>query len=334
MEVRNILVTGASGFIGRHVVPELERRGHRVRGMIRRGGQRPPWLESVETVEADLLDKDSLNSACKDMDTIVHLAARLNVPVETKEEKELLWKVNLDGTANLLDAAEAAGAGEFVFVSSVAAMGSPPHGETWDESAGENPDRVYGRSKLEAERLVERAGEEWSMKYVILRPVIVYGEGDKGNVLKMFRAIRRKRFFILGEGSARKSLVYAGNVAKAISHIIPIREEWNGKKYILTDERPYTILEMAEAMARALSMNPRFLRLPAGPFIVASGIMDFLLKPFHISPIFSRHNLEKFLRDMVFSGDKFQADTGFRPPVCLEEALKKTARWLIEEENQ
>ncbi len=332
MEKGPLLVTGAGGFLGRHVVPALREAGLRPRPMIRPGSPTPPWCRDLEVVRADLLDRGSLEKACKGAAGVVHMAALLNIPLETPREKERLRRVNLEGTRLLLEACRKEGVEEFLFFSSVAAMGDPPPGVTATEDLPENPNREYGRTKLEGERLLARARREWGLRTLVLRPVVVYGEGDKGNVVRMMRALAKRRFFLLSGGRAKKSLVYAGNLAAALVHLLPLEgKPWEGRTYIAMDERPYSLAELASAMARALGVPPPGLSLPAWPLFLAGGLLEALARPFGLRPLFSAHTVGKLTRDLLYSGERLFLETGFKPPYCLEEAMEKTARWLKEE---
>ncbi len=332
MEKGPLLVTGAGGFLGRHVVPFLRKEGWEIRTMLRPGAPLPPWCRKEETLRADLLDQESLESACRGISGLVHLAALLNVPLETREARERLRRVNLEGTAGLLEASRKEGVREFILFSSVAAQGDPPPGIVGTEESPERPDREYGRTKLQAERLLARARAEWGLKTLVLRPVVVYGEGDKGNVARMMDALRRRRFFLVARGKAKKSLVYAGNVAAALAHLLPLEgKPWEGKTYILMDPRPYSLAELSSAMARALGVPPPRLSLPALPLLLAGGILEALARPLGKRPLLSAHTVRKLTSDLLYSGERLFHETGFKPPYCLEQALAKTARWIEEE---
>ena len=334
MEPSTTLVTGAGGFLGRHVVPLLlARRDRCLRVMLRPGRPLPPWCEDpgIEVVRADLERQEELDRVCQGVATVVHLAARLNIPLETPREKELLHRVNREGTARLLQAGRRAGIEEFLFLSSVAAMGDPPRGVVADESLPPRPGRAYGHSKLQAEGLLARARREWGLRTVILRPVVVYGEGDRGNVVKMFLALRRRRFVLLGGGKARKSLVYAGNVAAAVDHLLPIRPPWEGRTYIVMDEPAPSLAELGRAMARALGIPPPRLTLPAWPFRLAGAALELACRPCGRRPLFSAHTVQKLTTDLLYSGRLLQDETGFKPPFCLDAGLARTARWIQEE---
>ncbi len=335
MEKGLLLVTGAGGFLGRHVAPFLREKGWAVRAMVRPNSPLPPWCRGEETVQADLLDRESLERACAGVKGVVHMAALLNIPLETRDEKERLRRVNLEGTALLLEACRKAGVEEFVLLSSVAAQGDPPPGEVGTEDSPERPDREYGRTKLEAERLLAKARSEWGLRTLVLRPVVVYGEGDKGNVARMMRALKKRRFFLVSGGKARKSLVYAGNVAAALAHLLPLEgRPWEGKKFLVMDPRPYSLAELSRAMARALGVPPPRLSLPALPLLLAGGVLEGLARPFGRRPLFSAHTVRKLASDLLYSGERLFLETGFEPPYALEEALERTARWIEEEEEK
>ncbi len=325
-------MTGAGGFLGRHVAPLLREKGWALRTMVRPGSPPPPWCKQEETVRADLLDPESLERACEGVFGVVHMAALLNVALETDEAKRRLRRINLEGTTLLLEACRKAGVEEFTFLSSVAAQGDPLPGEVGTENSPERPNREYGRTKLEAERLLARARAEWGLRTLVLRPVVVYGEGDKGNVARMMRAVKKKRFLLVSGGKARKSLVYAGNLAAALAHLLPLEgKPWEGRTYIVMDPRPYSVAELSRAMARALGVPPPRLSLPAFPLLLAGGILEALARPLGRRPLLSAHTVRKLASDLLYSGERLFLETRFEPPYSLQEALERTARWIEEE---
>ena len=204
----NALVTGATGFVGRHLVDALVQAGDTVTALVRspekagllgRGGVRlaPGHLGSLE----------ALRSAVHGQEVIYHVAGL----VAARNEAGFL-AVNRDGTLRLLEAAAEAGRPRIVLVSSLAAAGPAPRGSRLSGDEEPHPVTAYGRSKLAGERVVRRAGLPW----VIVRPPAVYGPFDT-EMLRVFRAVKLGMVPVFGDGSQELSLVYGPDLGRALA---------------------------------------------------------------------------------------------------------------------
>src|SRR5713226_1940634 len=184
------LVTGATGFLGRHVLDAWLASARPVSALTRRvdAAARPgaQWFR-IE----DLCDRVNIRRALAGIGTVIHLAARAHVMRELVQDPLSAYrKVNVEGTRVLLEEAVAAGVRHFVFVSSVKAMGERAH-VPWTEASQPCPSDAYGVTKLEAERLVQDVASRTGLRTVILRLPLVYGEGMRGNMLQLFTAVAR-----------------------------------------------------------------------------------------------------------------------------------------------
>lgn len=222
-----VLVTGASGFIGRHVVPALEAAGHSVTLALRNvgtanrvaGASTGNPRRSVSVGEID--ERTDWTAALDGADAVVHLAARAHVLDEGAADEEAFMRVNARGTARLVDQAVHEGVQRFVLMSSIGAVtASSPARVTLDTPCA--PKTPYGRSKLAAERaLIERAsGTQTS--YTILRPTLVYGPGNPGNMERLVALVGRGLPLPLGSIANRRSFTFVKNLAEltvaALSH--------------------------------------------------------------------------------------------------------------------
>jgi nucleoside-diphosphate-sugar epimerase len=203
----NTLVTGATGFVGGHVVAALLARGIKVTALVR-SPSRAARLErlGVRLVTGDLHDEDALHRACEGQAVVQHVAG-----VIAARDAAAYLRANRDGTRNLLRAAETAGCARFVLMSSGAAAGPsrPGHPRSADEAP--HPVTAYGRSKLAGEEVVRTGAVPW----VILRPPTVYGPNDRDNLIKVFRLVRFGVAPVFGDGSQELSAVYAPDLAEA-----------------------------------------------------------------------------------------------------------------------
>jgi NADH dehydrogenase len=235
----NVLVTGASGFIGQPLVRTLLAHGHRVRALVRRAGEMT-LLPGADVEVGDLRDSGAVERAARGMDAIVHLAWATGVARESSARA-----VNVEGTRRLVDAARVHGARRFVFVSSISAA---------RERMG-----PYGRTKLEAERLVAGSGLEW----VILRPSLVYGPGPAGLFARLERSLRGPVVPIVGDGSIELDPIHVEDVCAVIEQCL-VRADSMGKRYDLLGPERVTFRELLVRLAAAIDARPRFVAIPAG----------------------------------------------------------------------
>jgi nucleoside-diphosphate-sugar epimerase len=201
------LVTGATGFVGSHLVEALRRGGVEVTALARSAAKAITLREQgVRVVSGDLHDYASLERAATDQDVVYHVAG----VVAARNEAEFL-SANEDGTRNVIAAAEHGGKPRFVLVSSLAAGGPSSRGMPLNGSESPRPVTAYGRSKLAAERVVKSSALPWS----IVRPPIVYGPRDR-EVLKLFRIGRLGVAPVFGDGTQELSAVHAADLANAL----------------------------------------------------------------------------------------------------------------------
>jgi NADH dehydrogenase len=193
----NLLVTGASGFIGSHVAHAASRRGHAVRCLVRAGSDRS-LLRGIaaEVVVGDLSDKDSLRHATRGRDVVVHCAATTS---ESAPDFDRSYQTNVVGTRNLVEACLENGVGRFILVST--------------QSANEQNRGAYGKTKLEAERVLAASG----LGFTTLRPSTVYGPGARGLFAKIRGYVEKLPVIpMIGDGRQRFRPIYVGDVADAI----------------------------------------------------------------------------------------------------------------------
>ena len=270
---RPVLVTGASGFIGRRLIMALLAQRARVRALVRASSSAPTGWREVAIVNADLADAVSLTPACAGINTVIHAAGFAHADAaHTPDFAARHWAINAEGTFRLLDAAVAAGVERFIFISSVKAVGEPgPRcvDETWDAPA-ETP---YGQAKRAAEQQVLTAGRETGLHTVILRPALVYGPEMKGNLARMITAIQRERFPPLPETGQRRSLVHVDDVAQAALRAAAVAAA-AGQTYFVTDGQPCSSRELGVLIQQALGLPPPRWAAPASLLYAAAMLVD------------------------------------------------------------
>ena len=319
-----VMLTGATGFVGSHLVDRLLARGHEVTALVRSPRRAAPLAgRGVRLVEGDLADLDAIARATAGQQVIHHVAALTGAV----DEAEFL-ATNRDGTARLLEAATAAGASRFVLVSSGAAGGPTRRGVPATGAHAAGPVTMYGRSKLAAEEVVTAGAIPWT----VLRPPAVYGPRDTENFLAVFRAIRRFGMApVFGDGSQELSLVHAVDLAEACA-LAGEREEATGRVYYVNHPEVVSSRELIRAIGRSIGRDPTVLPLPEwitrGVLTVTGGWAALRGQ----KTILRADKANEFYQE-AWTGDPgaFIADTGWRPAYDLATGLADAVAWYRRE---
>jgi nucleoside-diphosphate-sugar epimerase len=250
-----VLVTGASGFIGRALVNELAARDHRVRAAMRTPADIFPRTVEVVAV-SDLARPIEWRPLIRDIDAVVHLAGIAQVRDGVAEE--VYDRVNRAATAALAAAATAARTRRLVFVSSVRAQSGPHAPQVLTEADAPAPTDGYGRSKLAAEAAVRAA----NLPYTILRPTLIYGGGVKGNLARLMRLARTPLPLPFGALRNRRSLLARENLINAI-HFVLGAEATVGETYLVADPAALTLAEIIGALRAGAGRRAGLIPIPA-----------------------------------------------------------------------
>jgi UDP-glucose 4-epimerase len=254
-----ILVTGASGFVGRALVTELAGLGYSVRAAMRQPADVFPRNVEVVAV-SDLTRPVEWRALLKGIETVVHLAGIAHAGPEIAED--LYDRVNRLATAELAKAAQASGVRHLVFISSIRAQSGPSSADILRESDAPQPTDAYGRSKRAAEDAVRAAG----VPFTILRPVLIYGPAVKGNLDRLIRLAQQPWPLPLGLCSHRRSLLARQNLVSAI-HFVLQQPSAKGETYIVADPMPLTLAEIVAALRAGQGRRPGLLPVP--PVLIA-----------------------------------------------------------------
>lgn len=301
------LITGATGFIGARLLQPGDRALVRIVGNI----QSP--------VIGDLLDPASLASACEGMETVFHCAGYAHAFMSADPDAH--WRINFEGTRNLLQAAGETGVKRFVFLSSVKAMAEPGD-ECVDEDWPGEPLTPYGKAKRAAEDAVLEAGAKYSMHVVNLRLAMVYGRGGRGNLERMASGIRTGWFPPLPETRNRRSLVHVDDVVAAM-RLVAKASAANGRTYIVADPRAYSGREIYDAI-RAVLPAPTFQwSVPAG-LLRAGGALGDALESVLRRPLpLNSEVVERLLGSACYSPARIERELGWMAQVGLEAGLRE-----------
>jgi nucleoside-diphosphate-sugar epimerase len=320
---RSVVVTGANGFIGRHLVAELISAGARVRMLVRHPEKLATTSDEsnsqCETVVGDLTDPVSLVGLCKGIDTVLHLAGYAHADDRSSNlQQSLHWRITVEGTKALLEDACSTGVKRFVFVSSVKAMGEGSEVRL-DESSPALPEDYYGISKLEAERLVLAAGQRCGMHTSILRLPMVYGRDNAGNLPQMITAIRYGKFPPLPDTHNKRSMVHVDDVVQALL-LAAGRNGTNGRIYIITDDETYSSRRIYVAICDALGKRLPTWYVPSWMLRFAGRCGD-VLRAVRLPAPLTSSALNKLLGSAWYSCERAKQEIGYQPSRKLEESL-------------
>ena len=319
------LVTGAGGFIGRHLVARLLHDGHAVRALVREAGPSGDWPAGVEIAAGDVRDPQAMKTAAAGCEAVFHLAGKAHALTEVRGDEDVYRAVNTEGTRHVLEGAVAGGARRFVLFSSVKAMGEGG-ARCLDESFDGPPETPYGRSKLEAERLVFDIGRRAGLHVSCLRLPLVYGPGNKGNLFKMMAAIDHGTFPPLPELGNRRSMVHVVDVVRA-ALLAADQPAANGRCYIVTDGRGYSTRELYELICRALGKPIPAWHVPLWTLMVLGRAGDAIGRVRGKRFVFDSDALEKLAGSAWYSSERISRELGYRPGVTFPEALPELIAW-------
>lgn len=305
-----VLVTGASGFIGRDLVRRLSENGWRVRA-----ASRQPIVAGSAAIERvvlpDLGEDVDWQPLVAGVTHIVHLAgiahATRTIPDTTYHA------VNARAVGSLAQAAAAAGVARVVMMSSIRAQCGASADGVVGEARPASPVDAYGRSKLEGERLLGQALASADTRWSVLRPVLVYGPGVKGNMAALLRLARTPWPLPLGGLTARRSLLGLPNLASAVEHALT-NPAAAGGTFLLADPGAMTVPQIVAAMRRGLGRSPRIFGVPMTPLRLAANALG------------RQSAWERIAGDLVVSTAHLE-ESGWQPAETAEHGI---ARWMRE----
>jgi nucleoside-diphosphate-sugar epimerase len=316
-----IAVTGATGFIGSHLVEELVCRGHQVT-CLARTPDRTRGLSGlrVRFVYGSMDSPPALASLVSSQDAIVHVAGLTKAP--TPED---YVRVNVGGTENLLSVIRDSGGclRRFVYFSSAETMGPSLRGRPLTEEESVHPFSAYGKSKVMAEQRLQELGQR--IPVTIVRPPGVYGPRDRDFAI-LFRLVSRGLLPVVSPSPAF-SVVYVKNLVAGICLVIERPQETGLRSYFFTDGPALSWLEFGETVARALGRRPLKLKVPltvVRAIAAAAGVFTALGGK---SGILSREKIEEMTGSWVVSDERARRELDYQPAFSTEQGVRETATW-------
>lgn len=310
-----ILVTGASGFVGRVLCRQLVADGHDVVGSTRSAADLEPDVRRivVPTLAADT----DWGAALEGVDVVMHLAARVHVMHDDAADPLTAFQAaNLHGSANLARQAAAARVRRFVYISSVKVHGEYTDGKPFSEADTPRPQDPYGQSKWQAEKALHEICRETGMELVIIRPPLVYGPGVRANFYRLLRLADRAWPLPLGSVTNRRGMIFVDNLVDALA-LCATHPAAAGQTYLVSDGEdvsvPQLIREIAEAMGRPA-------RLPPFP----PGLLRFAAMLCGKSAA-----ADRLLGSLELDVGAIRQTLGWQPPYTRQQGLRATVDWFL-----
>jgi len=320
---REVLVTGATGFTGGKLAVELARRGQRVRALVRsRERAEPLTAAGVSLYDGDIRDAEAVARAADGVERIYHIAAVFR---SAGHPDSYYHDVNTGGVANVVAAARRHGVERTVHCSTMGVHGHLSE-VPGDETSPFNPGDIYQVTKLAGEHVAREAFEA-DLEGVIARPMGIYGPGDL-RFLKLFRAIRRGRFVMVGSGETLYHFAYIDDLVEGFI-LCGEHPDAPGGTYLFGGDDYITLNDLTRLIAEAVGARPPRRRVPVWPVMAAGALCEALCRPFGLEPPLHRRRVAFFTKDRAFSNARAKRELGFEPRIDMREGVRRTARWYF-----
>jgi nucleoside-diphosphate-sugar epimerase len=313
----NILITGHTGFIGNKLTKSLLAQNHSIIG-ISRSLDRSILPDRLMQIQVPSIEEyTDWSQTLTGIDTVIHLAARAHILDDRVANPEAeFFKVNTQGTINLAQAAIQAGVKHFIFISSIGAM-TTICTETLNEVSPCNPDTPYGRSKLAAETALIELCQDTSMSWTIIRPTLVYGPGNPGNMERLLKLVNSQLPLPLGAIENNRSFVYIENLIDAIITCLD-RNNSQNQIFLISDGQDLSTPELIRHLAKFLNTQPLLLPIPPSLLRLAGKITG------------KSTAIERLLGSLAVSNNKISTILNWQPPYTVEQGLEATAKWYLD----
>jgi nucleoside-diphosphate-sugar epimerase len=308
-----VLVTGATGFIGRVLCEHLAHRTYTVRAALRTGQPLPQGVVECSVV-GDIGGATEWTSTLEEVEMVIHAAGRAHCVGAADGDEALYMEVNAHATRQLARAAGRAGVRRFVFLSSIKVNGEHTNGTEFRAADAADPQDAYARSKLYAEELLRDAAASSGMEVVIVRPPLVYGSGVRANFLRLLRWIDNGRPLPFGMVRNRRSLVSVWNLSSLIVKLLEDPAA-AGRLWMVSDGEDLSTAELAARLARVLGRPLRMLPVPV-PVLRLCGSLTG-----------RGAEVGRLCDSLAVDIEDTRTLLGWQPPHTVDDSLRRTVAW-------
>ena len=310
--MNSVLVTGASGFVGRHLCMALSKRNIQVVGTARDIRYATDYCKIAAT--GDIGGDTDWRPVLQGISTVVHLAARVHVMGrEENQADDAYMEVNLHGTMNLAEQAVASGVERFLYLSTVKVNGESTRGFRFAADDVPSPEGAYARSKWAAEQALWDIASATGLKVIVIRPPLIYGAGAKGNLQRLMSVIEKGVPLPLGAVRNSRSLLNVDNLTDFIATCLTHRDAW-GQTFMLSDGRDLSTPELIEKLADSMKTRVRMVPVPVGLLRVVGRLTG------------KEAMIERLCSDLQVDIGKNRDLLGWTPPFEVEQGLLQMAR--------
>ena len=315
--MKRVLITGATGFVGRALCLSMEAAGWQVRAVSRSQGFQPIVSARVEYHQVKSINSETDWSGLLDgVSVVIHLAARVHIMQDTATDplKEFR-RVNLYGTERLARQAAAAGVKRFVFMSTIGVNGDNSGSHPYTERDTPHPHNPYSVSKYEAELDLEKIAAKTGMEVVVIRAPLVYGPGNPGNFLSLLRIVAKGVPLPFASLANARSLVFVGNLVNALA-ACSIHPAAAGRTYLVSDGEDVSTPYLIRRTARALCVPTRLFPFPIQLMILAGKATG------------KSAAVNRLTGSLTVDSSRIRDELGWQPPFSMEDGLRETAEWF------
>jgi nucleoside-diphosphate-sugar epimerase len=317
--VKSILITGATGFVGKNLISLLTQQDYQLRAAVRRSGTFLAPKVST-TIVGDIDQNTDWQKALLNIDAVVHLAGRAHILKEKSNDPLTEFiKVNTAGTANLVKQSVQAGVKHFIFISSLGAI-TTQSDRPLNEQSSCQPDTPYGISKLKAEQALLEIVQASGMDWTILRPPLVYGADNPGNMARLIKLIKTGLPLPLSSISNRRSFIYVGNLISAIATCLQ-HPKARGETFLVSDREAISTLELIQLLGKSLDQRIYSFPCPAQLLKLAGQLTN------------QTSTVDRLIGSLEIDSSKIQTLLDWSPPFTVIEGLSITAQWYKSDNN-